>query len=346
MMAEVHWIPDRERAEYEASQWIVHLAAEDVSPQDRARFQEWLDVHPQNALSYESLSRTWRKLERSGPLVRAVAFGQAMNVASVAPRHRSRWVQAAAAVMGLAIVGLVTAGYWWQRGTESFFRTGVGEHLTASLADGSSLELNSSSEASVELTARARVIHLKRGEAFFQVAHDPERPFWVVAGHSWVRALGTAFNVYLRDSDVQVTVSEGAVQVASGGWGDVVPSEPAPADAAVSMLKAGDQADVGARRAVVRALPAAQLKRSVAWREGDVFFVHQRLGDVVDEMSRYTSLRIEIEDPSLRTLHVDGTFRANPQGAEALLAMLRDGFGLTIRRADAEHVYVEGKPGS
>ena len=46
-------------------------------------------------------------------------------------------------------------------------------------------------------------------------------------------------------------------------------------------------------------------------------------------------------DEALRQLPVGGTFQTSPEGAEALLTMLRDGFGASIRRDDQGHVYIE-----
>jgi ferric-dicitrate binding protein FerR (iron transport regulator) len=57
---------------------------------------------------------------------------------------------------------------------------------------------------------------------------------------------------------------------------------------------------------------------------------------------RYTTLKIEIVDDSLRQLPVGGTFQTSPEGAEALLRMLQDGFGARIRRDGPDHVYIEG----
>jgi transmembrane sensor len=163
----------------------------------------------------------------------------------------------------------------------------------------------------------------------------------VVASGSWVRAVGTAFNVYVRPADVQVTVSEGTVKVAGEQSDHDTPSDVALAQAAVSVLTAGEQADVRGRSAAISSLKPMELMRSVAWRRGSVYFENQSLGDVVDELSRYTTLRIEIGDDSLRRLHIGGSFQANPDGAEALLTMLRDGFGLTVRRDARGHAYIE-----
>lgn len=340
-MSDIHRIPDLDQAEREASEWIARFQSDDVSDDDRARFENWKKAHPQHARAYEAVAQTWAELAKDAPLVRAVSYGEAMNAASKASGRRRGWA-VAASVMLIAVVGLVAGTYWRQHKAATLFQTAIGEHAAISLPDGSSVDLNSNSLARIDYTPQARVVFLERGEAYFKVAHDTQRPFWVVAGRSWVRAVGTAFNVYLHASKVEVTVSEGTVKVASQRSNDETPSDRVLGATTVSVLNAGEQVEVGEPAAVIRNLQPEQLKRSVAWRGGTVNFENQPLGEVVDEMRRYTTMSIEVIDPNVRQLVIGGTFRANPEGAEALLKMLQDGFGLSVKRERPDRVRIEG----
>lgn len=224
---------------------------------------------------------------------------------------------------------------------ETHFQTAIGQQAAVALPDGSSFDLNTNSRVGVEYSGRSRVIRLERGEAYFKVAHDTHRPFWVHAGDRWVRAVGTAFNVYLRPSGVQVIVSEGTVKVVNATSEDSPPSDASSTQSAAAVT-AGEQADAHGRAEVIRALNSAQLSRLLAWRKSSLYFQDEPLGEVVDELMRYTTLKIEIVDDSLRQLPVGGTFQTSPEGADALLRMLQDGFGAKIRRSGADHVYIEG----
>lgn len=338
-MADVGYLPSREEAESEASSWFARLNADDASEEDRNRFAEWLHASPAHGKAYDALCATWRELEKSGPLVRAVYFGQAMNAAS-APRARNRrW----AVVAGLAasVAAIAAVAIWGLRQQDdSTFQAAVGEQTTVALSDGSTLKLNSNSRAHVDYTPDSRVVYLERGEAFFSVVHNAARPFWVHAGNSWVRDVGTAFNVYLAPSGVVVTVSEGAVKVLHSG-SDALPPSDAAAISTAASVSAGEQLKVHGRVEALRALDEAQLSRLLAWRGGSLDFENEPLGDVADELMRYTSLKIEFSDPALRQLRVGGTFRTSPEGAEALLTVLHDGFGMTVRREGPDRVYIE-----
>jgi transmembrane sensor len=124
--------------------------------------------------------------------------------------------------------------------------------------------------------------------------------------------------------------------------GSEPPPAGAPFDRAASAVTAGEQADSRGRADVIRALNAAQLNRLLAWRNSTLDFQGEPLGEVVNELMRYTTLKIEITDDSLRDLPVGGTFQASPEGAENLLKMLQDGFETKVRRVGADHVYIEG----
>jgi transmembrane sensor len=338
-MGDVHRLTSTDAAEREASAWLARMNADDVTDDDRTRFEAWLHAHSCNAKAFQALSATWQELVESGPLVRAVNFGQVMNAASASPAPRRRWAAAVAAGIGAIILG----GAWnlYKQKEETRFQTAIGEQAAVAMPDGSSFDLNTNSRIWVDYSQRQRVIRLERGEAFFKVAHDTQRPFWVRAGDYWVRAVGTAFNVYLTPTGVEVTVSEGTVKVVNATANESPPSDAAITESAAAVT-AGEQADAHGRAKVIHELNSAQLSRLLAWRKSSLYFQDQPLGDVVNELMRYTTLKIELDDNALRQLPVGGTFQTSPEGVEALLTMLHDGFGTTIRRDDQGHVYIEG----
>lgn len=336
----LHRLPNVKDSQREASEWIARLNSDDVSAEDVARFEAWKRVHPVNADAFQKLLRTWKRFERAGPLVRAVAFGQSMG-RSAASRRPRPWRFALAATV---VIATVLAGLYLQRSpVPRIFRTAVGEQATVSLPDGSSMALNSNSIARIEYSPRRRIIHLEQGEAFFSVAHDMNRPFWVTSGPCWVRAVGTQFDVYRKVSGLQVTVSEGSIRV--GGNQRLLSTVRADETQMpiFATLSAGQQADVLAASATMRELSAEDLNQAVAWRSGTLYFANRPLADVVTELNRYTSQPIILEDDRLRSLPVGGTFHASPQGAETLLRLLEQSFNVQVQRSGTQAV-VRGGP--
>jgi transmembrane sensor len=346
-MADVHQLPTLRSVEQEASEWIARLEAEDVTPEDRVRFAAWLRANPQNSQAFEDVSATWCRFVKAGPLADMMDGSAEVGVgggvrAPVVLQHRKRnWGLAIAAATVVAT--LLTSVYMQKAPHLTAITTAVGEQITVPLADGSFMELNSNSVARIDYTSRQRTIHLDRGEAFFRVAHDTQRPFWVTAGGGWVRAVGTEFNVYLRPQSLQVTVREGTVRAGEsrGSLSAVQPDEQKLA--AWVTLSGGQQADLDSTAARKRALSADELADTVAWRSGTVYFENRPLTEVVDELNRYCAAPLILEDPALRALPVGGAFQASPKGAAALVRMLEQSFDVQVRQ-DGSGVHLHGPP--
>lgn len=328
----------------EASDWIARLNADQVSEATRESFRSWLATSAAHLRAYEGVSATWRRLHDAGELVSSVATGSAFASATLSAIRRSRdtarkrmFLSAAAAMLA------VVCGTWlWlaRLAPQTSFQTAIGEHASIELPDGSFLDLNSNSLARIDFSPQARVIRLSRGEAFFKVQHDAVRPFWVFADGTWIRAVGTAFNVDIRPSGVHVTVSEGVVKVLANTVGaSDIPSDALLARAAVSVLRAGQQGSMSGVATEVHAVAAQEMAQLGSWRKGTLYFKDRELQAVIAELGRYTTLDIVVEDDSLRRLAIGGTFETNAQGAEALLAALEDGFGLEVSR-DGDRVLV------
>src|ERR1700738_3768437 len=108
-MGKVHRLPSTYATEREASEWFARMNSDDVTADDRIRFEAWLRASSCNAKAYEELSATWRELKKSGLLVRAGSFGQVMNAAAVPPSPRRRWV---AMALAAGIGAIVLGGAW------------------------------------------------------------------------------------------------------------------------------------------------------------------------------------------------------------------------------------------
>src|SRR5215469_5901136 len=147
-MPDIHRLPDSSRVEREAGDWIARLNADDVSDADRALFAAWRAAHPSHARVYDSMAVAWRAFSAAGTVVRAVSFGESMNQATRPERPRLRWL--AASVATAALLAATTFLYLRHALPETAFQTGIGEHASISLPDGTSVELNSNSRVQVD----------------------------------------------------------------------------------------------------------------------------------------------------------------------------------------------------
>ena len=98
-MGKVHRLPSTDDAEREASTWFARMNADDVTPDDRARFEVWLSANTVNAKAYSELSATWRELVNTQPALDVPmhgatvpeSTGRQMEVVHLQRRHR-HWI--------------------------------------------------------------------------------------------------------------------------------------------------------------------------------------------------------------------------------------------------------------
>ena len=184
------------------------------------------------------------------------------------------------------------------------------------------------------MTEHSRNLELVQGEAMFEVAKDPSRPFRVRSGEITVEAIGTQFNVYRREDGVHVTVVEGTVKVETAPV-----AKPQPATAAVT-LTAGEEARSDRSGDVAR-IDTPDLEKHTAWREQRLVFRGDSLAAVAAEFNRYNQLQIVVVAPPSATRPITATFDAHdPESFVAFLErdptlrVVRTSSGIEIRWAD------------
>jgi transmembrane sensor len=232
------------------------------------------------------------------------------------------WAKRRGAVGGLiaaCLIGGVFAIGWLSSRDIDLYRTGVGERKTVHLADGSVVQLNTASTIEVALRKSHRDIRLVRGEAQFQVAHDAERPFFVNAASARLRAVGTAFDVRLRDQAVvELTVTQGVVAVVS----TAAHGGPAP------HISAGGGAVIDGGAVAPTALGGEAVRQRTAWQQGVIEFKGETLAQVVDEFNRYQVHPIVIGDARLENIRVGGRFQVDE--ADKFLTAISSTFPIDV----------------
>ena len=190
--------------------------------------------------------------------------------------------------------------------------TRVGEQQTIELEDGSVVTLNTAGQLVVDYSDKTRRILLERGEAYFEVAEDPGRPFTVDLGVRSVTAVGTAFNIQKSTEHYQVAVIEGAVAfhevtdevsssmppVSVDGQPMVIPSP------LQHRVEAGWVAEFDVSRNELTAFQPEFMDRYQGWRSGMLSFYREPLYLVVQELNRYSRRKILIEDTSVMEWNV------------------------------------------
>ena len=333
--------PSPEVIEAAAAAWLS-LRDRGMSAAETADFVRWLQQDPQHAAVFEELNAVWRDLDRLGAVAEP-ALAAVPDADLLAPRLRARRHPAVAwGTAGLAAAALLAVAFVTARAPRHTAETAVGAFQKIDLPDGSIAQLNTDSAIDTDFTPTERRVRIVRGEVFFTVAKNPDRPFVVTAGDVAVRAVGTAFNVRQRDTAVEILVTEGRVRVNDSRLGQSL--LPATASAGEQpLLIAGERAVVAAATsaagpapAVVAKVNAPEQKRALAWQERRLEFDAAPLAEVVREFNRYNRQQLVIADATLAAKRFSGTFRAD--GYEPFVRLLEDDFRVTAARGENEIV--------
>ncbi|MCD7097832.1 FecR domain-containing protein [Stenotrophomonas sp. MMGLT7] len=335
--------------EEEAAAWVWRLDDEDVAPEVRVEFEQWLRRDPRHRRAFEELGGVWQSLDelaeakREEKVATFVAEERRLYARAAPKPMRSRLRKLVPWAMAASVAVVAGSLSWYQHGSESqTLATAVGQQRSVALADGSVVQLNTNTILETHFSRGRRVIQLEKGEALFKVAHDGERPFFVQAGDTVVRAVGTEFNVRLRDSrDVEVIVTEGRVEVTSQA-GSPAKTAAGPGSGAVapSELGAGQRFEAAAASPVATIAPAS-VSNALAWREGAIVFEGEPLVRAIAELNRYTDTRLVVADASIQDLRVGGRFRTGD--VDGFLEALTNAFPITVHRTSDHLVYLQAR---
>ena len=273
----------------QAAAWAIRSAERPLDPSESLALEAWLE-EPRHLGAYVRAQALWLDMDRvasldSGSRIEAPAAEQR-------PRRWPRYAMAASAAF--AVLGGGVA-YDQLAGRVA---TARGEVREIALDDGSTVVLNGDSAIQVRYEDDVRRIVLRRGAAYFKVAHNKARPFIVDANGLAVRAVGTEFAVGVENKEVEVTVEQGVIAVAG-----------VPGNAGPRYLKRNEQfvsAETGPRKAM---LDAADVERMTAWRRGLLVFQGQPLGKAAADVNRHSDLRVVIDDPTLARAEFMGVFK-------------------------------------
>ncbi|MCE4565829.1 DUF4974 domain-containing protein [Maribellus sp. CM-23] len=165
----------------------------------------------------------------------------------------------------------------------------IGSRSVVQLSDGSQVHLNYGSKIRYPLffSGETRDVVLE-GEGFFEVAHNPEKPFIVKVGDINVKALGTEFNVlaYPEDNVIQTTLVNGKVvleQSVADGESKLIGS-----------MVPGQHVKYNWETEVISSSKGS-VERYIAWKDGKLIFEDTPISEMAEKLSRMFNVDIEVD---------------------------------------------------
>lgn len=256
--------------EEEAIRWLVRLTSGEANAPERAQFERWSNQSPEHRDALRNARQLWASLEGvlAEPQEEIPPAPLAKKQVAAPPRRF-----AAFRYLALAASLLLGAGVAYQsmHDWRHDYVTATGKQEQVKLADNSTVTLNTDTAIDIQYSSLERRVVLARGEAFFDVTHNPELPFIVKAGKGEVRVLGTAFSVRKDGDQLLVTVERGRVEVRAGA--DFVVLTP--------------NQQVRFNGGVLREAQTIDSHSQLAWRRGRLIIEDMPLSQLMSELDRY-----------------------------------------------------------
>ncbi|WGU42061.1 MULTISPECIES: FecR family protein [unclassified Phenylobacterium] len=305
----------------EAARWYAKLNNTTITTQCLREFREWRNIGD-NRQAYDDIDAFWKRIE-------ALKADEEIKAAAQEALDRKKPGRPGPVLKGLIAAFLVASsgaalvyGYRAYMGTA--YSTDVGEQRLVRLADGSRLHIDTDSQLRVRMRPSERSIVLVRGQAFFEVAHDPARPFVVQSNGTSVRALGTRFDVRQDKDGVQVILVEGKVQVMSATSGRSWTLAP------------GEEIRTSTAAPAPRPIDAVA---ATSWTSGRLVFQDQPLQSAIEQVNRYSATKVVLGEAGLARTPVSGSFETGD--TEAFVGAVKDLYGLKVASRTAREIRLE-----
>jgi transmembrane sensor len=292
--------PEFVRAE-EAARWCVRLCEGEMTGSARAQLTDWLASDPAHRVAFDQAVEAWQEVSAA----EATSEILALRVKALESLRRTQRTRAGRRMLGIrtpwllaasVLIALLFGIFAVRTPSPQQFSSGIGQLRTVPLADGSSVNLDASSEVLVRYSGAQRTLQLLRGRAKFQVAKDSRRPFLVRAADREIVATGTTFSVEIVQNEVQVILYQGHVSVEGP-------------DHVRTALVAGDELIAPISLAQVH-IVTANVARSLSWQSDQLEFVDEPLASAVERVNRYARTPIAIGDAAAAGERISGVFTA------------------------------------
>lgn len=346
---------------------IERCLAGECSGEDRAALQRWAEEDEGRRELLAALTEIWASAEKAKPRYDSKAAWRAVGEAIGRPSAESRpssqrhesapvvpirvtpaarrapryWARAAAIVAALVGGGVLWTSTRHLRvpiAEDTVARevtTERGQRARLRLADGTRVLLGPESrfQEFAGFGRRTRTVSVV-GDAYFEVTHDPERPFIVRAGSAVTEVLGTSFGVraYPEQTDVHVAVRNGRVRLRSARTDTVF----------AAILTPGQLGRLdGDGHVELRTDVTAD--EYLGWTSGRITFRDTPLREVIPQLARWYDIDIaQPDDPRIRDLLLTASFEDAP--SSDVLDVIARSLGLSHRRVEGRIEFYRPDP--
>jgi len=319
---------------------VKHLSGQ-TSPDENKSIDEWLHKNPENQKTFQELKDTWKSLEQVKDIMdidleeewirqkRTIEFKKQPE--NDKNKYFITWKISKIAAVFLVLIAAVSVAYF----VFPFFLNNKivtnGTVQSIELPDGTNVTLNANTTFIYpkKFKDNVRKVTLK-GEAFFDVKPDPEKPFIISAKEAAVEVMGTSFNVnaYDRNEDITVVVSTGTVAL-------YITSNPSEKlilqEGIMGILNIEDQS----------LIKRANTDRNfLAWKTKQIIFENETLNKVVQKLEDVYRTRIIVNNPALNNCRITASF--DQQSIQSVIKVIEETLDIEFKEGDNTYL-IDGK---
>ncbi|MEJ7779022.1 MAG: FecR domain-containing protein [Daejeonella sp.] len=309
-----------------------------ATAEEQEQLQELRALSDDHENQFKAMEKVWSvtgyKPERDADTDKAWAKTERVLQGRINEKRPVRLLYSALKVA--ALIAIVGAAVWLFRSPLSIFNKmeivrANGKRTEIVLPDSSHIWLNIGSELvyNKDFNGPERIVELK-GEGFFEVQPDPDRPFIVHTGKVSTKVLGTSFNLnaYPADSVVDLAVATGKVLFRAEGSKEE------------AIVNRGNAASINK-------LSGRLIKSNIvdenawSWKSGELKFADAALKEVLADLGRHYRIRLELQDNDLQNCRFTGTFK--DAKLDEVLQVLQASLDLTYKETGNKTISIKGQ---
>lgn len=287
----------------------------DISDENRLVLDSWRQESPENEKLFREMAYTWDAMPFLQEMEQFNSFEALKKISPMLDQEVSgtNWVKILQRIAAILIIPLLAYASYLTISNNSLKRlsetgsiiqtisSSKGTVSQLTLSDGTKVWLNSGSTLQFPLrfTGKHRQVKLI-GEAYLEVAKDENIPFLLNANELNVEVMGTSFNVvsYDDESVSEVVLVTGKVKLFSGSYNS---------GKQYGFMHPGQRV-VYTKKSQKVAYEEVDVKKYIAWRNGDLIFSDDSMNEVVKRLSRWFNVEISVKDPEINDYIYKATF--------------------------------------
>ncbi len=309
---------------------IAYINGE-VAGEEKTSVEGWIALSSENKKYFEELEKTWIISGKISPKpvvvntedawlkIKNKISQPAVEVKETPVFKLNPWLKVAA--VAILLVGVFGIYKYMNSSPEQMTLTAKNEILIDTLQDGSVISLNKNSSLTYPevFAENERRVQLK-GEAFFEIEPDAERPFVIeLNNESQVKVLGTSFNIEEGDSTTEVFVKTGKVEFKS--------SE------STVVLVPGEKGILNHASGEITKAKSEELDfNETYWLDQKLDFNNTSLNEVISILSVIFETTIELENPSAGSCVLMTSFER--ESLDQILQIIATSFGLEVEKKE------------